>query len=570
MKVSVAQPNTVVGDLEGNFELIRAALDRAQRASADLLVLPELMIVGYPPRDLLERHQLAAMAGDKLQALQALRPRGMAIIVGSIDWPADSPQPRNVAHVLTDGGIETVVKRLLPTYDVFSEIRHFRAGQSDQKAVFDICGVRVGVLICEDQWTDARLWPDRPRYDQVPIHDLVIAGAELVVNLSASPFSAGKADTRAAFVGGDAKKHGVGIVLCNLVGGNDSLVFDGTSMVASGDVGVTGCLAAFAEDQAEFDFDPKTRRFTGNEQTRSRAEALKARWPEAHPDILLDDESLDEIEAALVLGLADYAGKIGFEKALLGLSGGIDSALVAYLGAKALGDENIAAVEMPSRYTAGLSRTIAGALIDNLGLDGRVIEIEPLQLAFLAALEPSLTGTKPDVTEENLQARTRGTLLMALSNKFGGLLLSTGNKSEMAVGYCTLYGDMNGGLSVISDLYKTQVYALCKRINARAGKEVIPHAVIERPPSAELAADQTDQDSLPPYEVLDRILLGLLEHRLEPPEIVERDGFDLDLVTRIRHMVDRSEFKRHQAAPTIRVSSKAWHGRRYPIVQRFR
>ena len=580
MRVALAQINTVVGDLAGNRALVLHGIRRAADQGAELVVFPELALVGYPPRDLVERRDLARQAEASLEQLVAsLAAMGEAptVLVGSIDWPAPSPGrpdlPRNLALLIEGGRVRGVAKRLLPTYDVFDEVRHFRPGDPDQRATFNVGGVRIGVLVCEDQWTDSRLWRGGSPYSAEPSQELVHAGAQLLVNLSASPYSAGKLDLRAAFTTEDARRHGVGVALCNLVGGNDSLVFDGASMVVDGDGSVAGVGEAFKPDLLVADFDPDTRRFAVVDPVpRARAGTVAPGWPETRPcHVDVSDRTIDAMEEALVLGLRDYAGKLGFDRTVLGLSGGIDSALVAYLASRALGDgEAVLSVEMPSRYTSQLSRDLAGGLIRNLGMPSMELDVEPLQEAFAHKLAPAFGERGPDVTEENLQSRTRGVLLMALSNKLGHLLLSTGNKSEMAVGYCTLYGDMNGGLSVISDLFKLQVTRMCARINERAGEEVIPAGIISRPPSAELAADQKDEDSLPPYATLDPILVGMLVDRLDDETVARQVGVRLELVRRIRKLTNRSEFKRFQAAPTLRVSRKAWHGRRYPIVHRFR
>lgn len=575
MRLALAQLDTVVGDFEGNLDLVLDATRRAGAAGAQLVVCPELALAGYPPRDLVERRgfvRAAKRALDRLQA--ALDRQGPAVLVGSIDWPSQLHLPRNVVHLVQASGVQTVAKRLLPTYDVFDEVRHFSPGLADQLATFELHGTRFGVLICEDQWTDPRLWGGHRPYPEIVAQELARAGVALVINASASPFSAGKLGVRAMLTSDNARQEGVAVALCNLVGANDSLVFDGGSLLVNADGHLAAAGASFEPDLLIADFDPATRRFeplgdTGLE-ARRRAARIEPAWPEVPAmHVPQTPHELDDIEAALVAGLRGYAKKLGFRSALVGLSGGIDSALVAYLAAQALGGDAVHVVEMPSRFTADLSRTVSAELVATLGLRPEVIEIEPLQQAFLRSLASSFGDRPEGVTEENLQSRIRGTLLMALSNKRGHLLLSTGNKSEMAVGYCTLYGDMNGGLSVISDLFKLQVRALCERVNARAGRELIPRAVIERPPSAELRADQRDDDALPPYEVLDPILTGMLVDRLEDRAIAEALGVEPELVERVRKLTNRAEFKRFQAAPTLRVSPKAWHGRRYPIVHRF-
>jgi NAD+ synthetase len=453
---------------------------------------------------------------------------------------------------------------------VFDEARYFAAGSAKQPAIAEIKGVRCGVLVCEDMWNDCELWPSR-RYDDDPAEQLVAAGAQLIVNISASPFDAGKVGIRARLVRHAARRHRVGVAMCNLVGGNDSLIFDGASMVASPGGELAGVAELFSEDFLVATWRKGTGFVDVPEEAHSRARAVPEvalQPPPCHVE--LASPALEEAEQAIMLGLRDYVTKLGFERVTLGLSGGIDSALVAHLAARSLGGDNVLAVEMPSSYTSQLSREIAGTLVGNLGLENLVLPIDGPQSALLRVLEPCFEGRGPDVTEENLQARIRGTLLMSLSNKLGHLVLATGNKSEMAVGYCTLYGDMTGGLAVISDLLKLQVYALSRRINQREGQDVIPLAAIERPASAELRPDQIDQEALPPYDKLDPVLVGILEDRLEDREIAEKTGNDTRLVSHVRQMVEAAEFKRHQAPPALRVSRKAWHGRRHPIVQRFR
>jgi NAD+ synthetase len=570
MRIVLGQINTIVGDIEGNRRKVLEMVRRACDHGAELLVLPELALVGYPPQDLLEHRALARAAADSLEHLVRASPPGLAVIVGSIDWPNDSALPRNVAHVIQRGEVLTVAKRLLPTYDVFDEARHFASGSAGQRAIAEIGGVQCGILICEDMWNDDQLWSSR-RYDEDPAEELVAAGAQLLINVSASPFDAGKVGIRARLVRHAATRHGVGVAMCNLVGGNDSLIFDGASMAANPGGRLAGVAGLFSEDVLLVTWKEGVGFVDVAEEAHTRARAvpeIALLPPPCHVE--LASAALEEAEQALCLGLRDYVHKLGFEQVTLGLSGGIDSALVAHLAARSLGGKNVLAVEMPSPYTSLLSREVAGMVVDNLDLQRLVLPIEGPQNALLRELEPCFEGLEPDITEENLQARVRGTLLMALSNKLGHLVLATGNKSEMAVGYCTLYGDMSGGLAVISDLLKLQVYALSRRINEREGRDVIPRAAIERPASAELRPDQTDQEALPPYEKLDPVLVGILEDRLEDREIAEKTGNDESLVSRVRTMVDAAEFKRHQAPPALRVSRKAWHGRHHPIVQRFR
>jgi len=570
MLIALGQINTIVGDIDGNRDKVLETAHRAQEHGAGLLVLPELALVGYPPQDLLEQRALAQAATDSLDRLVRACPPTLALIVGSIDWPADSPLPRNVAHVVRGSDVLTVAKRLLPTYDVFDEARYFATGCAEQPAIVELDGVRCGILVCEDMWNDSELWPSR-RYDGDPAEDLVKAGAQLIINVSASPFDAGKVGLRARLARHAAKRHGVGVAMCNLVGGNDSLIFDGASMLANPGGELAGVAELFSEDLLVATWTEGVGFVDVPDEARARARAVPEAVLQPPPcHVELASQALEEAEQAICLGVRDYVSKLGFDRVALGLSGGIDSALVAHLAARSLGGRSVLAVEMPSSYTSQLSREIAQKLVDSLGLEHLVLPIDGPQDALLRELQPCFGGRQPDVTEENLQARVRGTLLMSLSNKLGHLVLATGNKSEMAVGYCTLYGDMTGGLAVISDLYKLQVYGLARRINEREGKEAIPTAAIERPASAELRPDQIDQEALPPYERLDPVLVGILEDRLEDREIAEKTGNDMSLVSHVRKMVEAAEFKRHQAPPALRVSRKAWHGRRHPIVQRFR
>jgi len=550
MRVALCQIDTTVGDLDGNRALALDAVGRAERAGAALAVLPELTLTGYPPRDLLDR---PAFVDDNLRALQALAaelPREVATLVGFVDRAASGmPSLHNAAALVRNGAVERVFhKRLLPTYDVFDEARYFAPG-AQQACVFELAGQRVGVTICEDAWNDVDS-PLRRHYDHDPVADCMGAGAQLLVNLAASPFHLAKRRVRPSMLSQIAARHRVPLLFVNAVGGNDDLIFDGASALYGPDGATWARAASFASDVLVCDVAP--------------AQAI-APAPETDAATAL---------AALVCGTADYARKCGFGSAVLGLSGGIDSSLVAAIAARALGPTNVLGVAMPTRYSSEGSLLDARELARALGIGFTVIDIDPIFQRYLDTLGPELgalgPAPSPDTTFENIQARIRGNTLMAISNRFGSLLLTTGNKSEVAVGYCTLYGDMAGGLAVISDLPKTFVYEVCREHDRQAGRQQIPESCYQKAPSAELRPDQRDEDSLPPYAVLDPILERLVEDGQSVEQIVGA-GFARDVVTRVAGMVIRNEYKRRQMPPGLIVTRKAFGpGRRYPIAQRYR
>jgi NAD+ synthase (glutamine-hydrolysing) len=559
-RLALAQLNTTVGDFAGNRRKILEALARGEDAGADLVLVPELAICGYPPRDLLDRPAFQSAAARVLAEL-ARRTRRTALLVGTfIPNRRRIGKPfHNVAVLLRSGRIAaTAKKRLLPTYDVFDEGRHFEPGR--EALVVRVSGRRVGLSICEDLWNDKDFWRSRRVYHEDPGESLVAHGADLIVNVSASPFSEGKPQLRRRMLSRLARDGRVPVAYLNLVGGNDELVFDGASVVLDERGRVRARAALFTEDFVVVDVD--------REGGRARVVRVSGDGPEDVADDA-DGEPLESLRRALVLGIRDYAKKCGFASAVLGLSGGIDSALVAALAVEALGRENVTGLAMPSRYSSEGSVTDARTLAANLGIRLEVVSIEALFTAARATLAPLFAGRAEDVTEENLQSRLRGLLLMAFSNKFGPLVLTTGNKSELAVGYCTLYGDMCGGLAPISDLAKTRVYALARHLNARAGAPLIPEGSITKAPSAELRPDQRDEDSLPPYPVLDAILSTLVERGLSAERAARATRQPLERVREIARQVDRAEYKRSQAAPGLKVSGKAFGiGRRIPIVQR--
>lgn len=541
MKIGFAQLNTTVGDFAGNCERILSAYEKLTSEGADIVLTPELSITGYPPQDLLFKSQFVPGNLEALAGLQKAITRG-ALVVGFVAAnTASHGRPfRNAAAVLQPGAEPAVVhKTLLPTYDVFDEARYFEP--ASHHAPVEIGGRSFGITICEDIWTGEYL--PRPLYTHDPVRELTAAGVAAILNLSASPFALGKPRQRTAMIEELAKKYAVPFYYCNAVGGNDQLVFDGNSLAVSSSGRTIWRGASFAEELVIVDED-------GIE------ESLKP-----------SRSDMADLYDALVLGLRDYMGKCGFKSCVLGLSGGIDSALTAALAAEAVGRSNVLGVAMPTQYSSQHSVDDAELLARNLGIRYLKIPIQESFQAFLGQMKPVFEGLKEDTTEENMQARLRGLTLMSLSNKFGSLLLTTGNKSELAVGYCTLYGDMCGGLAVISDLPKTVVYQLSEHINRNG--DIIPRNTIVKPPSAELRPDQKDQDTLPPYELLDSILSLYVEENLSGADIIKR-GFDAETVRWIVRRVDLNEYKREQAAPGLKVTGRAFGmGRRMPIAQKF-
>ena len=558
MRIGLLQLNPKVGDLPGNAARVEAAYARAiaPGAGAELCVTPELALTGYPPRDMLLYKGFAQAAWAEAKALakrlHAAFPGGPPLILGcpEINATGQGKALFNAA-LWCEGGriVRSFRKALLPTYDVFDEARYFEPSAPGGAAIMEYRGVKLAITICEDLWNDKDYWPHR-LYPVDPVEAAVAAGAQALINLSASPFSLRKQGVRHDMLSSIAKKRGLPLAYCNQVGGNDELVFDGRSALYDAHGALCARAAGFAEDLVVAEL-----------------------FAPAVPAAAVPEEDLSapaETWRALVLGTRDYLAKCGFKKALLGLSGGIDSAVVAAVAVEALGPQNVLGVLMPSPWSSQGSISDSLALARNLGMPTRTIPIEPLMRAFDASLAESFAGLAPDTTEENIQSRLRGNLLMALSNKTGALLLTTGNKSELAVGYCTIYGDMSGGFAVISDLPKTQVYALARHINtlsAQAGRPgpAIPQAIIDKAPSAELKPGQTDQDSLPPYDTLDAILALHIEKEQTAAEIVAA-GFDADTVARVCALVKGAEFKRRQAAPGIKVAWRSFgSGWRMPL-----
>ncbi len=540
MKIALGQINPTVGDFSGNAAKMIAFSRRAQSSGATLILFPELSVCGYPPRDLVERPSFVARNREAAEQI-ASATGGIAVICGLVT-PAESETGKSVmnsAALLQDGKIAFLQsKMLLPTYDVFDEMRNFAPARSQQ--IFPFCGNRVALTICEDAWNDKLFWPKR-LYTVDPIDSLVKAGGNIVLNISASPFWIGKREVRRDMLASIARQHKVPVAMVNQVGGNDSLLFDGSSIVIDAEGKVIAQGSSFEEDLIYFD--------------------SKTLVGDLHDQIQGEEAS---VYAALVLGTRDYIHKCGFQKAIIGLSGGIDSALTAVIAVDAVGAENMIGVGMPGPYSSPGSIDDARALARNLGIRFELLSIDRAFEAYRQTLKEVFAGLKEDVTEENIQSRARGTLLMALSNKFGAIVLSTGNKSELGVGYCTLYGDMVGGLAVISDVPKTLVYRLSHYVNSR--HPVIPKDTLQKPPSAELRPDQKDSDSLPPYEVLDAVLEDYVEDAHTVERIAAERGFDIDVVRRVVRMVDRAEYKRQQAAPGIKISPKAFgYGRRFPI-----
>jgi NAD+ synthase/NAD+ synthase (glutamine-hydrolysing) len=550
VKIALGQINPTVGDFSGNAaKIIQFAL-QARSAGAGLILFPELAVCGYPPLDLVERPSFVARNRATVERI-AGETQGIAVICGMVTAAeADSgKKAMNSAALLRDGRIEFIQsKMLLPTYDVFDEMRNFAPAKSQQ--LFSFCGKQMALTVCEDAWNDKRFW-NRRLYGIDPVEELVRAGGNFVLNISASPFWLGKRELRRDMLASIARNQKVPVAMVNQVGGNDSLVFDGSSLVIAPDGQVIAQAKSFEEDLIYFDSENVDSRKIDSEKIRG----------DMHEQVVGEEASAYE---ALVLGTRDYVQKCGFQRAIIGLSGGIDSALTASIAADALGSENVIGVGMPGPYSSRGSIDDARELANHLKIRFELISIDDIYEAARRMLAPVFAGMAQDVTEENIQSRARGMLLMAMSNKFGALVLSTGNKSELAVGYCTLYGDMVGGLAVISDVPKTLVYRLSAYVNSR--RKVIPEATIAKAPSAELRPDQKDSDSLPPYEVLDAILEDYVEESCSAEQIARAHNFDLDLVRRVIRMVERSEYKRQQAAPGIKISAKAFgYGRRFPI-----
>ena len=540
MRIALAQTNPTVGDFQGNSAKIIEYAERAKNAGVDLALFPELCICGYPPRDLVERPWFVERNRQAAEAI-AEKTIGITVICGLVT-PAKSATGKSVlnsAALLRNGKIAAIQsKRLLPTYDVFDEQRNF--APADKQEVLMIEGVPCALTICEDAWNDKNFW-DRRLYGHDPVEDLISAGGKILLNISASPFYLRKRELRHDMLSTIARHYNIPVAMVNQVGGNDSLVFDGSSFALGPEGQVIAQARSFEEDLVCFD-----------------AETLQG-------DIHDRDEGMGaSAYAALVLGTRDYVRKCGFRKVVVGLSGGIDSALTAAIAVDALGKQNVIGVGMPGPYSSQGSIDDAVALAKNLGIRFELVRIADVFDSYLKALQPVFANRPADVTEENVQARIRGSVLMALSNKFGALVLTTGNKSEIGVGYCTLYGDMCGGLAVISDVPKTLVYRLARYVNSRA--PVIPESTLEKPPSAELRPDQKDSDSLPPYEILDTILEAYVEDNRAPEAIAAEHSIDPAVVRQVVSMVDRNEYKRQQAAPGLKITPKAFgFGRRYPI-----
>jgi len=551
MRIAIAQLNPIVGDIEGNAQRILEAAQTAFNRGAELLLTPELSLCGYPPRDLLLNLGFVEKMSRQLQLLSQQLPEKLAVLVGFVEKNpsatvrGEKPLFNSIALLKSQEIKQIFTKRLLPTYDVFDEDRYFASGKESQYFQLTENNVKIGVTICEDVWNDEQFWGQR-QYAVNPIADLANLGVDLIVNLSASPYSVGKQKLRESLLSHSATRYNLPIVYVNQVGGNDDLIFDGDSVAFNRQGEVIYRAKAFTSSLELIEFNQ---------------DLLPA---VIHPLPIDEDE---EIYRALVLGVRDYVQKCGFKRVIFGLSGGIDSSLVAAIATDALGKENVLAVMMPSPYSSDHSISDAVALVNNLGIKSEKLAIKEIMTAYDQLLERLFAGTDFGIAEENLQSRIRGNLLMALSNKFGHLLLSTGNKSEMAVGYCTLYGDMNGGLAVIADVPKTRVYSLCRWLNRHG--EIIPLNVINKAPSAELKPNQKDQDSLPPYEILDAILALLIDRHQSAEQIIAA-GFEPEIVQKVIKLVKNAEFKRKQAPPGLKISDRAFGtGWRMPIASRW-
>ena len=570
MRLALAQIDPIVGDLDGNRALILERIEDAKRANADFVIFPELAVTGYPPEDLLLRPGFIRAAEGSLEQI-ALAARGIVVLVGAPHFDRDL---YNACAVCAGGEVKAMVKkRFLPNYGVFDEMRYFAAG--NELVLFEHGESLIGVTVCEDMWQPGP-----------PATDLAIAGAELIVNVSASPFHLMKDREREEMFQTRARDNSAYIAFCNAVGGQDELIFDGHSLVIDDEGTVLARAPGFEEALMIVDIDPTAVRARRLSDARRRALAQDRgdlgtvptihvgaphkQADHAQPVVHPFADELEQMRIALELGLSDYVSKNGFREVVVGVSGGIDSALVAALGAEALGPDRVHCVSMPSRYSSEGTRGDAQRLAESLGCDFREIPIEPMVETYLAGLAPHFAGREPDLTEENLQARIRGTLLMALSNKFGWLLVATGNKSELSVGYATLYGDMAGGFALLKDVFKTDVFRLSTHLNERAGRELIPASIIERAPSAELRANQRDEDSLPPYAQLDQGLEGYVEEDRSVDEL-SSDGIDPDIVRHAVALIDRAEYKRRQAPPGVRLRPKAFgRDRRTPITNHWK
>ena len=570
IRLALAQINSTVGDFEGNAGKIAAGIERAAALGADIVAFPELALTGYPPEDLTFNPDFLAANAAAIDGL-CHHVNGIVAVVGYLD--SSGGDIYNAAAIIAGGRMAGICHKIrLPNYGVFDEFRYFSSGS--RPVLFDLAGTPVAVNICEDIW-----YPDEP------IGSQVAAGAELIINLSASPYRIGRSRTREEMLETRARDYLTPVALVNLVGGQDELVFDGNSLVYDEHGHLLARGASFEEDLIVVDIDLDEVRNSRHRDTMGRLEEMGKRHPgtvdlfaveasrkqggeRLEPQMAEPLSGPAEIYRALVVGVHDYVRKNCFTRVLIGLSGGVDSALVAAVAVDALGKENVVCVSMPSRYTSEGTRDDAGQLAGRLGVEFRLIPIEPVFEQYLKTLEPEFDDLTPGVTEENLQARIRGNLLMALSNKFGWLVLTTGNKSETSVGYATLYGDMAGGFAVIKDVPKTLVYELCRWHNSQ-GEEIVPASIIEREPSAELAPGQKDSDSLPPYEVLDRIIEEYVEHDRSLEEMIAA-GLNETTVRRIIRMIDRNEYKRRQAPPGIKITSRAFgKDRRFPITNRF-